>query len=378
MLTKKAIVFASVYFNSKIKVGSHHYAEALKKEGYEVLYISYPISILHYIFFFKKENINRIFKRYSYSKKEQINSFIPFSLIPLFNIFPLNTILVLKNWIYISDLFFNSKVKSFFQGTDLIWVESAFYLNAIKSIKKNNTKTRIFSRLSDNVSAFDNFPHNYLYLLNDAFSISCKIIISAHTLKKTINPLFKDKIIHIPNGINTAKLSAYSKEMPIEYINDTNTIKIVYIGAIENWFDWDIVRHIANNFPNISIYIIGPCNHLNIDINYSNLFILGPRQHTDIGKYLYNANIGIIPFKRNELIDCVDPIKYYEYSFFNLPTVCSYWEEVSYFKDPIFLANNKYEFATNIQYLIDNNFLINNLNIDLNQRDWYKNLTKIL
>jgi small subunit ribosomal protein S19e len=32
MSTKKAVVFASVYFNSKIKVGSHHYAEALKKE----------------------------------------------------------------------------------------------------------------------------------------------------------------------------------------------------------------------------------------------------------------------------------------------------------------------------------------------------------
>ncbi len=378
MSTKKAVVFASVFFHSKIKVGSHHYAEALKKEGYQVLYISYPISILHYILFFKKENLKRIFKRYRYNKNEEITSFIPFSIIPLFNIFPLNTILILKNWIYFSDLFYNSKLKCFFNDTDLIWVESAFFLNAIKSIKSNNNNIKIITRLSDNVTAFDNFPSNYLHLLNDCYSISSRIVVSANTLRKTINPLYLDKVIHLPNGINTTMLKTYSKEMPFEYINDINEIKLIYIGAIENWFDWDIVEYLAITFPNISIYIIGPNNNFKNGINFSNLYLLGPKNHKEIGKYLYNANIGIIPFKRNNLIDCVDPIKYYEYSFFNLPTVCTYWEEVSYFKDQIFLAHDKFEFAKKIQYLIENKYFKNSLSIDLSQRDWYKNMVKIL
>ena len=378
MHKKKAIVFSSVFYHSKIKVGSHHYAEALSKEGYEVLYISFPVSILHLFFFFKNDNLVRLINRFKYHEKVYLNSFIPFSIFPLLNVFPFNSLFLLKKWVLFSDMYLNKRVNNFLENVDLIWVESAYFIDTVKYLKKNNTKIKIYTRLSDNVFAFNNFPKNYGYLLNESFSLSDKIIVSAKSLTKLIDEKFTNKVFHLPNGINNNHLKSYSIEMPSEYLIDKNETKIIYIGALENWFDWEIILHILNKVSNISIYIIGPLNGNNIKIKHDNLFLLGTRSHDQIGKYLKNANIGIIPFKRNDLIDYVDPIKFYEYSFFNIPTVCTFWDEVSMFTETIFLAKDKYEFSEHINFLINEKSIKNTLNVDLTKRDWHQNLKRVI
>lgn len=378
MFKKKAIVFSSVFYHSKIKVGSHHYAEALTKEGYDVLYISFPVSILHFIFFFKNDNLIRIVNRFKQNKTINIKSFIPFSVLPLLNVFPLNTLFVLKRWIWLSDFFFQKKVNIFFKDVDLIWIESAYFINAIQYIRKHNSKVKIYTRLSDNVFAFTNFPKNYGHLLNESFSLSHKIIVSAKSLTKVINEKYSSKICHLPNGINTSQLQEYSTEVPPEFMIDGNKTKIVYIGALESWFDWDIISHILECFSDISIYIIGPLNGSKLRMKNDNLYLLGGKSHDQIGKYLKNASIGIIPFKRNDLINYVDPIKFYEYSFFNIPTVCTYWDEVSMFTEMIFLAKDKFEFCDHINTLIHNDYFKDSLNVDLSDRDWLRNIKKIL
>lgn len=378
MSKKNAIVFSSVFFNSKIKVGSHHYAEALSREGYKVLYVSFPVSIVHFILFLKNDNFIRIFKRFRCHNIVNIHSFIPFSILPLFNIFPFNSLFIMKKWVWFSDFYFQKRIKNYFLNVDVIWVESAYFISAIQYIKRHNPSVKIYTRLSDNVLAFNNFPSNYIHLLNESFLISDKIIVSAKSLINIINKKYSSKILHLPNGINTNQLKSYSIEKPPEFLIDKNETKIVYVGALENWFDWDIISYLLDNIPNISIYIIGPLNGQKINIRHKNLNLLGAKSHSEIGRYLFNANIGIIPFKRNNLIDYVDPIKFYEYSYFKIPTVCTYWEEVSRFNDKIILAKDKYEFCQNIEFLIKNNYLKGEINVNLTDRDWQKNLQKVL
>jgi hypothetical protein len=378
MIKKKAIVFSSVFFHSNIKVGSHHYAEALADQGYDVLYVSFPVSIFHFLFFFKSDNLARIFRRFRINKKNKIHSFIPFSILPLFNFFPFNSLFFLKNWVNFSDIYLDKRISYYLKNVDIVWIESSYFINVVKKIKINNPDVKIFTRLADNVLAFKNFPSKYVCLLNESFSISDRIVISAKSLKSIIDKKYEEKLIHLPNGINTTHMDGYSIEMPNEYRVDNNPIKIIYIGAIESWFDWGIIKHLLDNLADVSIYIIGPLGKNISKIENKNLHLLGSVPHDQIGRYIKNASIGIIPFIRNDLIDYVDPIKYYEYSYFGVPTVCTYWEEVSTFEDMIFLAKDKFEFYFQIKYLIDKKFMSGNLKVDLTSRDWKKNLKKLV
>ena len=49
-MSKKVLMAVANYYTSPFQVGSHHYARAFEKLGYEVLFISNPISPIHKIF----------------------------------------------------------------------------------------------------------------------------------------------------------------------------------------------------------------------------------------------------------------------------------------------------------------------------------------
>jgi hypothetical protein len=379
-MKKKAIVFASVYYRSNIKVGSQHYADELVNLGYEVYYISYPVSIFHYFAYFTNSSESKNRLKSLKVKNENLTSVVPFSLFPLINLFPFNSPFFLLSWIYFSDIFYSKNFIKFASESELIWCESAFFVTLINKILSIKSDIKLIFRLSDNVLAFGNFPKYYKVLLNLMYEISNKIVVSALTLKNVIDQKYHEKIVHLPNGINIQRLKNYSTNIPVEYKYDNN-FKLVYVGAIESWFNWDILKLLLDKLPNISIYLIGPSDKINKDFifKYKNLKVLGPKNHKLIGEYIANANIGIIPFIRNDLINYVDPIKFYEYSYFGIPTVCTYWDEVSSLDNYLYLAKTDQEF---LDFII-NQFQQNHLfrakeRFNLTYRQWDYNLKYIL
>ena len=65
-MSKKVLMAVANYYTSPFQVGSHHYARAFEKLGYEVLFISNPISPIHKIF----ANSNELKERERIYKKE--------------------------------------------------------------------------------------------------------------------------------------------------------------------------------------------------------------------------------------------------------------------------------------------------------------------
>jgi hypothetical protein len=381
MENPKAIVFASSHYESRLKVGSHHYADALANLGYDVLYISFPINIIHYVAaIFNDKHRARIFKRIG--KTKTVQHVIPFSLIPVNILYPFNTEFVCTNWIWLSGVL--RVVDKFLNGQkcDVVWSESAFFVKIIKRIKSNNGFQKSFYRLSDNVVQFKNFPKVYGKMLNCSFDISDIIVVSASSLANIIDNKYLSKVRHIPNGIDLDKMSKYSRELPFEYLGKSSR-KIIYIGALEYWFDWDIIKKIVFEIDSVDIFIVGPYEPRRIPTwakKHYNVHLLGSRPHNHIGRYISNAAVGIIPFKRDKMIDHVDPIKYYEYSYFGIPTVCSYWLEVSEFKSIINLAKSPDEFVVQIKSVLDNRKVEKKIDfgIDFSKRNWLANLEEVL
>ena len=104
----------------------------------------------------------------------------------------------------------------------------------------------------------------------------------------------------------------------------------------------------------------------------SNIHLYGAINHEYLPAFVKECDTMIIPFKVNELIKCVNPIKIYEYLYFNKPVISSYWCELDIFKKYIKFYNG----TNTIEKCLDklNNFkgYDSSLQTLLNKSTWDK------
>lgn len=103
-----------------------------------------------------------------------------------------------------------------------------------------------------------------------------------------------------------------------------------YVGTIASWFDWDWVVALACNRPNDEIRLIGPVFEPSINKLPPNIRLLPPCMHEVALNAMLEFDVGLIPFKQNELTSSVDPIKYYEYRALALPVISTDFGEMRF------------------------------------------------
>jgi glycosyltransferase involved in cell wall biosynthesis len=96
---------------------------------------------------------------------------------------------------------------------------------------------------------------------------------------------------------------------------------VLYVGAVEAWFDFALVDALARAMPEAAIEIIGARGATPPAGLPRNVVFLGERSHAHAAKAMMQARVGIIPFKRGALIAAVNPVKAYEYLAAGLPVV---------------------------------------------------------
>src|SRR5690606_25886854 len=80
------------------------------------------------------------------------------------------------------------------------------------------------------------------------------------------------------------------------------------------------ISFLASNRPLYSFVFVGDtvgCKLPDLD----NIYFLGKKKYDELGSYLKNARVAIIPFKETNLTACVTPLKYYEYMSAGIPVV---------------------------------------------------------
>lgn len=109
-----------------------------------------------------------------------------------------------------------------------------------------------------------------------------------------------------------------------------NGLKLVYVGAIEEWFDFDFVAKLLDSDKVDSLDVYG---NVNVPLPdslklASSLCFKGYIPSKAVPKMLQNYDAGIIPFKVNELTNRVNPLKLYEYAAAGLFTISPLIESV--------------------------------------------------
>jgi glycosyltransferase involved in cell wall biosynthesis len=351
-LSKKILIAASNYWSSPYQVGSHHYARIFAKKGWQVLFVSDPISPFH--FFLKdKDQLKERYRIYKGIGKNDnnIKIYVPMAFItpnekPIFR-----TGIIAKKWhrITFPDLIRYVK-KIGFGKVDLLWFDSIIQHFWIKEIKHDKSILRV----ADRIDSFKKINSNLKKIESTLMESVDHIIYTAETLKTYVSN-HEEKISHVSNGVNFEHFRDADRSTPEDLKNIPKPIA-VYVGAIEDWFDVDLLYGVALKRKSVSFVIIGsPAIDLSKVSKLSNIFILGRKEYRDIPAFLYNSDIGIIPFKLDHpIVDSINPIKLYEYMACGLPVVASRWKELEMINSPAYLAESEESFLSGLDKYLRN------------------------
>lgn len=380
-MSKKVLMAVANYYTSPFQVGSHHYARAFEKLGYEVLFISNPISPIHKIFANSSElkERERIYKKGG-EGVGGIFYYVPQSLFTPQNKPFLSSNFVVNNWQnFTCPSLLNFIKERGFSEVDILWFDSplfGFLLDAItykKSILRIADYSKGFGAVSD--AQFD-----------AEIKIANKVDVVIYTAKnlkdKYAEIKDKSKMYYLPNGIDLDFFKAADRALPKE-LEDIPEPRVIYVGAIHDWFDVDLVYYCAKNLPNYSFIIIGPeQKDLSLLRKLKNVHILGAISYDKIPTFLYNSQVGIIPFNVKDypdLVNSINPLKVYEYFAAGIPVVAISWQELKQLNDLVFLSNSKEDFILNIKKSIrSDRDRIEQVSNFVRDNDWNAKIQKIL
>ncbi len=113
-------------------------------------------------------------------------------------------------------------------------------------------------------------------------------------------------------------------------VRDLTSPVLGFVGLIQDWVDVELIRYLAERRRDWTIVMIGKAL---VDMSslerLPNVRLLGRKPYDELPQYLKAFDLGLIPFKLNELTRNVNPIKLREYLSAGLPTVSTDIPEVA-------------------------------------------------
>lgn len=216
-------------------------------------------------------------------------------------------------------------------------------------IGKLQEKMVILDYIDDKL-AFSNVPAWMKIYLDSLIKKANLIFVASSYLHKNILKIRTDNVHLIGNGVDVNHFRKAMTGIPIP--DDIKHIKrpiVGYIGALSDWVDFDIIRAISREYPDLSIVLIGPKfpsveSEIDSLKQHPNIFILGEKLYEILPNYLKAFDVCIIPFKINDLTLGSNPIKFYEYISSGKKVISINLPEVRRFDNVIHVADNLDEF----------------------------------
>lgn len=168
------------------------------------------------------------------------------------------------------------------------------------------------------------------------------IVTSSILLEKAVN----ETTILVCNGVDYAffNKNSFEKPKPLQGMK-----KIIgYIGTIYDWVDFDIIDFVAEQRKDLDFVFVGPVQ-TNVLPNRPNIHFLGKKNYTTMPDYINFFDVCTIPLKRNKFADTINPVKIYEYFALGKPVVATKTQEISYFSDLLYMAENKNDFLCQLE-----------------------------
>lgn len=235
---------------------------------------------------------------------------------------------------------------------ECLWVTSPVLLDFIP-LNCFQGKTIIYDCMDDFLSFFPHSPRlgRLKALETSLIEHSNLIITSSRYLQRKMISSYREHMRSTPvvinNGISSTLLHSVKSRLRIDLLQvqtnklTRNSLNFMYIGTIGEWIDFELILDVLHRIHNINFTMVGP-----IDSkvpSHPRLNFIGAVEHSQLPSYAAKADAFIMPFKVNELIRSVDPVKVYEYICFHKPIFAINYGEMQKFLPFVHLYSNEAE-----------------------------------
>jgi len=167
---------------------------------------------------------------------------------------------------------------------------------------------------------------DHIELLNTAKVI----VVTSQRLLNAVRVQRPDALM-IPNGVDYERIhQSHSSENKNIYLDWESIVQkghpiVGYSGALAEWFDYELLSSVAKARSDLEFVLIGvnydgSLDHSNI-LELQNVHWLGMKNYDELIIYIWRFDVGIIPFKINDITLSTSPIKLFEYMACGKPVV---------------------------------------------------------
>jgi glycosyltransferase involved in cell wall biosynthesis len=167
-------------------------------------------------------------------------------------------------------------------------------------------------------------------------------------LKKDQNPT----AVFSPHGVDVALFQkAADRTIPVAPGAENLAHPVIgFFGLVEAWFDIELVAEVAKARPDWTFLLIGRvASNIDALTLLPNVKFVGPVPYKTLPDWARAFDVAMIPFRRNELVMSVNPLKLREYLATGKPVVSTWMPEVERFSDCIGIANDPKAFEQEIE-----------------------------
>lgn len=177
------------------------------------------------------------------------------------------------------------------------------------------------------------------------------VITTSMALQKAKEPLNPNTMM-VPHGVDYDHfVKAMDEGLPApDDIADIPHPRLGFFGLIRDWVDLDLLAEVARRKPEWHMVLIGDST---VDLSpyrcLSNMHFLDRKPYDVLPAYCRQFDVGLIPFKINELTLAVNPIKLREYLAAGLPVVSTPLPEVELYSNMVEIAGDPETFIAGIE-----------------------------
>ncbi|WP_313074007.1 glycosyltransferase [Melaminivora sp.] len=143
---------------------------------------------------------------------------------------------------------------------------------------------------------------------------------------------------------------------PAEAVQGPERPRVIgYFGAIAQWFDVELVRRLALEFPDCEIVLVGDDTvQAGKDLaGLPNIRMTGERPYAELPQYLHRFDVCLLPFQRIPLTLATNPVKVYEYLCAGAEVVCTDLPEIAQFGDLVHKAGSHEAFVQAVRQALE-------------------------
>lgn len=162
----------------------------------------------------------------------------------------------------------------------------------------------------------------------------------------------KASAVLLPHGVDFQHFHSavqHDGEMPEELRGLPRPI-LGFHGVLAPWVDTEILERVSHAFPGASIVLIGPeWIDFPLSKELPNLHRLGMRSYAELPRYAAHFDVGLIPFRQDQLTAYVNPLKLLEYLALGLPVVSTPLPDLASYGDVLYQASTPDDFVDQVK-----------------------------